>query len=114
MLTSMQKREAGKGVYSVAEIIQNGKRLPSITFSADNLAVNCGFGQQLNREPARDWSRCMIKVQQRPTHLLLAAVDLPFLLIGQSEHGLPVLIGQVQLILQQQATVFNFAQTWVR
>lgn len=36
------------------------------------------------------------------THLLLAAIDLPFFLIGQSEHGLPVLIRQVQFILQWQ------------
>lgn len=42
------------------------------------------------------------KARQRPTHLLLAAVDLPFLLIRQSEHGLPVLIRQVQFILQQE------------
>ena len=39
-------------------------------------------------------------------YLLFAAVDLPFLLIRQSKHGLPVLIRQVQLILQQQGRLF--------
>lgn len=48
------------------------------------------------------------KAQQRPTHLLLAAVDLPLLLIGQSKHGFPVLIRQVQFILQQQQGSFLF------
>lgn len=42
------------------------------------------------------------KARQGATHLLLAAVDLPFLFIGQREHGLPVLVRQVQFILQQQ------------
>lgn len=46
------------------------------------------------------------RVRQRPTHLLFAAVDLPFLLIGQGEHGLPVLIRKVQFILQQQGRLF--------
>lgn len=52
-----------------------------------------------------------IAILQGPTHLLLAAVDLPFLLIGQSEHGLPVFICQVQFILQQEETHFIDFQT---
>lgn len=47
------------------------------------------------------------KVQQRPTHLLLAAIDLPFLLVWQSKHGLPVLIRKVQFILQRQRLLLS-------
>lgn len=37
---------------------------------------------------------------EKPLYLLLAAVDLPFFLGRQGEHGLPVLLCEIQFILQ--------------
>lgn len=40
------------------------------------------------------------KLESKNTNLLLAAVDLPFLLSRQGKHGLSVLVGKIQFILQ--------------
>lgn len=102
MFMSKKKLNTRKGADCVVELIWNPLRQFSFYIQGWHLTLNCGFRQPVNMRPCRDQSWCMIKVERRPTHLLLAAVDLPFLLIRQSKHGLSVLICQVQLILQNK------------
>lgn len=45
-------------------------------------------------------------------YLLLAAVDLPFLLRGQCKYNLPVFVGEIQLILQRHKNTSE-TQRWL-
>ena len=45
-------------------------------------------------------------------YLLLAAVDLPFLLRGQRKYSLPVFVGEIQLILQRHKNTSE-TQRWL-
>lgn len=45
-------------------------------------------------------------------YLLLAAVDLPFLLRGQCKYSLPVFVGEIQFILQRHKNTSE-TQRWL-
>lgn len=62
------------------------------------------MGRQGSKSHPMPWTlRCGQKGQRG--HLLLAAVDLPFLLRGQCKHSLPVFVSEIQFILQRQEKI---------